>query len=355
LFLAAIQHDVVGPLVAALLAGKAGEISDEMREGFDIWREGARFTADDAEAQLATLLDVLAARGLPCMPFKGPLLACEAFGDTASRACDDLDVLVHPDDVDAAIRCLTAAGYSHQYGLDAGGIAALRGYAGEYILFPDIGMPVEPHWMPAPYTMAFDLDIEALWRRARPATFIGAPCYLPADEDHLLLLAIHGGKEQWHKLKWLLDIACFLARHPEVNLESLRRDAAAQGCRRAVDLALLLSHQLFGQPAEPPPADVTTSRLAARVRAGLAGTVARPEGPYLVTSFHWRLRERSRDRVRYCLRTVFIPRVAHLQRLPLPRHLRWLHVVLKVPWDYAVTPAMAFARRLWQRPVRPTP
>ncbi len=350
LFSTAIEHDVVAPLVVALLAGKAGDLAEEVREGLDIWREGARFAADDANAQLTALLGLLAGRGIPCMPFKGPLLASEAFGDTAARSSVDLDVLVHPDDVDAVLACLVEAGYRHQYDYDIGSIAALRRYAGQYILFPDIGVPVEPHWLPAPRTMAFDLDMEAFWRRARPGTFLGAECYLPSAEDHLLLLAVHGGKEQWHKLKWSLDIAWFLARHPDLDLDTVRRDAAARGCRRAVDLALLLSHQVYGQPDEPPPADRVTARLAARVRSGLCGTVTRPQGPYLVTRFHWLLRERPGDRMRYCLRTLFIPRVPHFQRLPLPNHLRWLHVLIKVPWDYAVTPAMGFARRFRRLP-----
>jgi hypothetical protein len=134
-----------------------------------------------------------------------------------------------------------------------------------------------------------------------------------------------------------------------MDLDAVRRDAATRGCRRAVDLALLLSHQLFGQPGSPPPADRPTLRLAARVRAGLGRTVVRPAGPYLVTRFHWQLRERARDRVRYCLRTLFIPRLPHFQRLPLPGRLRWLHVVMKFPWDYALTPAMGFARQLRRR------
>ena len=167
------------------------------------------------------------------------------------------------------LRRPTDAGFVHQNGLGRDGVAALRRYAGEYILFRNDAMPVEPHWHPSPWTMAFDIDIEALWRRALPADFLGAPCYLPTPEDHLFLLALHGAKEQWHKLKWLVDVAAFLNTHGGLDVSGLRTVAAAQGCRRVLDLALLLSHRLFAVPAAAPPADAVTAALADDVIARL--------------------------------------------------------------------------------------
>ena len=78
--------------------------------------------------------------------------------------------------------------------------------------------------------MAFDIDIDALWQRARPAAFLGALCYLPTQEDHLFLPALHGAKEQWHKLKWVVDVAALIASHPRLDLAALHATAAAQGC-----------------------------------------------------------------------------------------------------------------------------
>jgi hypothetical protein len=216
-------------------------------------------------------------------------------------------------------------------------------------MFRPGSLPVEPHWRPEPWTMAFDIDIEGLWRRARPATFLGAACYLPSDDDHLLLLSLHGAKERWHKLKWLVDIAAFWSTHPHIDLASLRDGAARQGCRRMLDLALLLSHRLFAVPAATPAADAATAALAGQIEARLEHTAEAPAGPYVVSSFHWRLRERGRDRFRYAARTLLTPRVVHYHRLPLPRALHWLYVPLKLPWDYVVSPAVGMARRLAPR------
>lgn len=179
LFAVAEQHDVAGLLAAALLANWRGELPDEVCEGLAIYREGIRLEALRAEAQLTELLHLLAERGLPAMPFKGPLLARNAYADPTLRPCLDLDLMIHPDDVPHVLACLVEAGFQHQDGLGPDGVMALRRYAGEYILFRPKSLPVEPHWCPAPWTMAFDIDVGALWRRARPATFLGALCYLP--------------------------------------------------------------------------------------------------------------------------------------------------------------------------------
>jgi hypothetical protein len=349
LFDAALHHDVMGLVANALLSGRGGALSEETREGLAIYLEGVRIDVLRAEVQLAGLLRRFDRSGLAVMPFKGPLLAHSAYADRGLRASRDLDLMVRLEDIDAAVGCLEAAGFTHEPGLDRDGLAALRRYAGEYIMFRRDSLPVEPHWFPAPRTMAFDIDMASIWRRARPACFLDAPCQLPTLEDHCFLLALHGAKEQWHKLKWLADIAAVQAANPALDLQALRSFAAAQGCRRVVDLALLLSHRLFAVPAEAPPADATTAQIANGVLDRLARTAEPPDGPYVVTRFHWRLRERPRDRWRYAVRTLFTPRVAHYRRLPLPRALRWVHVPLKLPWDHLLTPAIGLGRRLRSR------
>ena len=346
LFEAAQRQDVMGLVATSLLAGRGGALTADEREGLAIYLEGVQLDVLHAEAQLVEVLEQFAESELPVMPFKGPLLAHSAYGGGGYRASRDLDLMVRPEDVAAAVACLEAAGFEHEPGLGRDGLAALRGYAGEYIMFRRDSLPVEPHWLPAPRTMAFDVDMAAIWSRARYTAFLGVPCHIPTPEDHFFLLAVHGAKEQWHKLKWLADIAAFQNAHPTLDLPALRAAAAQRGCRRVLDLALLLSHRLFAVPTLRPPADAVTERLADGVLARLAVTAEPPEGPYVVTRFHWRLRERSRDRSRYTLRTLFTPRVPHYRRLPLPPALRWLHVPLKLPWDHVLTPAIGLGRRL---------
>jgi hypothetical protein len=346
LFAAAEQHDVAGLLAATLLGNWRGELPDEVCEGLAIYREGLRLDALRAEAQLAELLHLLAERGLPALPFKGPLLARNAYAEPTLRPCLDLDLMVHPDDVPHVLACLLEAGFRHQDGLGADGIMELRRYAGEYILFRPKSLPVEPHWHPAPWTMAFNIDIDALWRRARPATFLGALATCRPRRITCSCSPCMARRSSGTSSNGWSFVAALLASHPGLDLAALRATASPQGCGLMLDLALLLTHRLFAIPTAVPSTDRVVTRLANRVLERLDRTAEAPPGPYVVSSFHWRLRERRRDGLSYATRTLFTPRVAHYRRLPLPPALRWLHVPLKLPWDYVLTPAIGLARRM---------
>src|SRR5215207_3754046 len=52
--------------------------------------------------RLLKLLTLLAAAGVEAVPFKGPLLALSAYGDSSMRQFADLDLLVRPADVPRA-------------------------------------------------------------------------------------------------------------------------------------------------------------------------------------------------------------------------------------------------------------
>jgi hypothetical protein len=340
----AVEHGVLGLLVDGLQSGVAGPLGADVDEALAICLEGLAINARRAHAQLAEILHLLASRGLEAMPFKGPVLAL-AYADPALRPCRDLDLMVRAADVPGVVACLQEAGFTHERHLDGQGLVALRRYAGEYIMFRAGDLPVEPHWLPAPWTMAFDIDMEGLWRRAQPSAVLGAACSLPSPEDHFLLLALHGAKEQWHKLKWIADLPVFLAAHPDLDVAGLRRIAADSGCRRIVDLAFLLSHLLFQRPTAMPVADPTTHRLAGVVLERLDQTAAPLPTLYALRSFQWDIREQWRDRMRYALRTLFTPRVSHYARLPIPTWLRWLYIPLMLPWDHVLTPLIGLVRR----------
>ena len=61
--------------------------------------------------ELARLVDALAKHGIDAIPFKGPLLAIQAFGDLGLREFRDLDFLVRDEDLAKTIATLHSLGY----------------------------------------------------------------------------------------------------------------------------------------------------------------------------------------------------------------------------------------------------
>jgi hypothetical protein len=341
----------VAPLAARrLLEFSPERLRDEQREGLEIYLEGERLRAQAQCAELADLLRRLGEQGIPAIPFKGPKLALDIYRDAGLRGCRDLDILIPEAEVARGLSLLLSLGYRHDEGLNPRQIEAVRGYGGQYILSRPEKIPVEPHWEIAPRTLAFDLDYDRLWRSARPGEFVGAPCLLLPPEEELLLLCLHGAKEQWRKLKLVCDIEGYLAAHPEIDWNRLYTVAEAQGCARMLNLGLALARRLLDAPlpeiaAQRIVQDKDAERLAAQTAQAIAANWWPALDPYRLIGYYWQMRERRGDRWRYAARTLFTPRAVHYGLLNLPRELDFAYYPLKLAWDYLAVPGHEFLIR----------
>lgn len=343
LFQGALRHDVA-PLVAHRLLTRCKErLPDDLSEGLTLYLEGEGLRGRKLVEELSQLLGSLNAQGIPAIPIKGPQLASALYGDSGLRSCRDLDILVRDADVARSIAALEGLGYRHDSALSIHQIKAVRNYGGQYILFHPERVAVEPHWLIAPTTLAFDLDYERLWQRAFDNDFQGVSCLGLTPEVNLLLLCLHGAKEQWQKLKWIADIAVYLESYPDIDWSRLYAEAAEQGCVRMLNLALALAQRLMGAslPAEATEQlrrDHQAELLASGIINGLTrGELIEPD-PYRLSMFYWRMRERPRDRLTYAIRTLTTPRARHYGLLRLPPSLLWAYYPLKLLWDYLLIP-----------------
>ena len=188
--------------------------------------------------ELARLLDALAKNGVEAIPFKGPLLAIQVFGDLGLREFRDLDFLVHDEDLEKTIATLKDLGYPRTGEMTAAQFDLLHRLQGqEIILGESSGTAVEPHTRLTPLKMALEIDYAGLWGRAQRTRANGRTFLTPAPEDGLLLLAVHGGKEMWRRLKWACDFAGFVGSFPNLDW------AAVSGARTR---ARLPAHAPFG-------------------------------------------------------------------------------------------------------------
>src|SRR5215217_8297440 len=75
--------------------------------------------------ELLKLLDLFDACSIRAVPYKGPTLAAVAYGNLALREYDDIDVLVHEQDVPKAKELLASIGYLPEYHLSSAQEVAL--------------------------------------------------------------------------------------------------------------------------------------------------------------------------------------------------------------------------------------
>jgi hypothetical protein len=227
-------------------------------------------------AELLTLLRRLEERGIRVMAYKGPALAIQAFGDPALRRFGDLDLVVEPAALPAAVAALEELGIvGSPLGSAEQRAAVLR--SGHHLPLARGSLIVELHWRFGKRVFGYAETLEGVWERRQTLSLAGVPVPVLAPADHLLALSIHASKDVWPALEGILAIAVLARALPAAEWETVAARARSWGCVRALQVSLLLSEALFAVPAPPAlwtalPADGGARRLARRLaRHTLAG------------------------------------------------------------------------------------
>ncbi|HEX6925920.1 MAG TPA: nucleotidyltransferase family protein [Longimicrobiaceae bacterium] len=265
-----------------------------------------RFTGE-----LRDLLQVLSDHGIIAVPYKGPVLAKQLYGAISLRESSDLDILVRRDDFARARELLLERGFTARRPLDNRDRAfMLRNRYAESLDGP-LGLTVELHWGFTNADVAFPLALDELQPRLQELDIDGFEVPAFAAEDHLLILTVHGAKHLWCRLEWVCGVAELARTFSPVQWQVVAQRARETGSERTLLLGLLLAHELLEAPI---PQDLL--RRARRnpqvvllfedVKWLLAAEEAITESAEKFGSlhhdlFHFRLRERLRDRVRFLL------------------------------------------------------
>jgi hypothetical protein len=208
-----------------------------------------RRAAADRQRELAAVLGCL--RGVSVTPIllKGAHLASTVYGEPALRPMADLDLLLHPPELERAERALCAVGYSSTRVEPVADVCTTDHQLP--ILTKDGGYPIELHWTPVALSIGARLDLEDLWSRAQPVTVDGEPALVLAPEDALLHICVHGGLQSLfdHGLRPLLDVAAILDRHGATfDWSTVEYRAHDWGIARSVYLVLELARSDVGVP-----------------------------------------------------------------------------------------------------------
>jgi hypothetical protein len=253
--------------------------------------------------QLLQLLAALDEHGVEAMPFKGPALAQTLYGHVALRHFCDLDILVRERDVWRASAVLEGLGFVADFPIPPARRAACLRQDYVRLFRRDGGRTiVELHWGVARRSFAVRFDGDGIWPRLTSMSLQGRAVRMPADEDLLLMLCVHGSRHGWDKLEGLAAVAELVRRSPTLDWTSVWRRSETMHCRRMLAFALLLAHGLFDAPLVPEAAALWPSSA---VRA-MAGTIVRDSlaieapVPTLVrqTAFNLRLKDTYGDRAR---------------------------------------------------------
>lgn len=196
--------------------------------------------------ELNTILKLFSSEGIEAMPLKGPLLTAELYGNLELRPMTDLDILVRTHDVLKAKRLLLARGYLPEKDLDTRQEKQYLNHECAFHFYQaKRKLNVDLHWRIVRW-QAFKSDF--LWSRAVTVRSGEIQSLWLAPEELFLYLCIHLDKSPSYQLKWVLDIALVLVRHPKMDWDRIKELACGTGNRRTILRVLYVVDRILGVP-----------------------------------------------------------------------------------------------------------
>ena len=287
------------------------------------------------QAATVHVLRALDRAAVPALVYKGVALAARTTGDPTARGGGDVDLLVHPDDVEAAHRtllladCTFHASYSPAPGSDLWPVAR---YVNPELPYWWRGVSLDLHWRVDLAPQAFAVPFDTLWDRRTEVQLTGHAVPTLDDVDALLVTAVHGTKERWRRLRWVVDVVRQAEAVPEDAWPDVLARARASGSEESLGIALHMAEQLMGRPVAP----VRPGRLAREwgeqgwglmLADNVAGSSFRWQGGLARARWWWGTVPAGAARWRR-VATYVLP-AEDLVVLPLPRALVPLYLPLR--------------------------
>jgi hypothetical protein len=323
---AAFEHSLV-PIFCRNIEAYGGEaLPSTLRRRFseDFLRNSCRNLALTAE--LFRVLEALESHGVCATPYKGLVLAAQAYGDAAMRQFSDLDIIVPQGQIVAAHDALLARGFRPMIsGVEpqAGG----RQLPGQYAYQNQTQTLVELH---TEFTLRYfprGLDLTKLVERRERVQIAGRQLLTFSLEDTILLLCVHGSKHFWERLGWIADIAALSRASRPLDWATVMERARTWGIRRMVLLGAGLAERLFRTPLPKEVEDYLRSDATARgLIDGICRRVfaAEPAEMGVFSRFAFRVRMRGplAQGLPYAVRLALMP-----TEFDRGRHARYLEPV----------------------------
>ena len=334
--LADASYHSVTPLLAKQLTTIAGDALSSAQ--LELLKGLARITAVRnlaLTAELIAILDVFRSEGVQAIPYKGPVLAAQAYGDFTLREFEDLDLILRQKDMPKANRFVTSLGYRAKYPWTLSVDAAASLVPGEYCYRNERRrMIVDLHTERTLRHFPLTPDIDALAERLIRVSLGGHLIETFGPEYGLSLLCIHGSKDFWERISWIADVAEFVQAHPRLDWDQVIRRAESLRAVRMLHLGLALAIGFFDLPlpdeiSRRVKADEIACVLAREIELRIFHDGANSLGAAGRFWFRRRMLDGIFEGWRYSARLTVSPAEEDWEMVRLPRPLAPLYVALR--------------------------
>lgn len=280
-------------------------------------------------AELNRVMDEFASKSVHGIPYKGPVLAAQAYGDITAREFDDLDIIVRHMDLPKAHEILMSLGYRPRFPWVHSPEARKALIPGEYNYRDEnrrILLELHTELTLRHFPVPPDLDLFS--RRLVRVGIAGHPTETFSAEDGLTMLCIHGAKDFWERIVWVADISELIQAHPRLDWDQAFRSAESVSGGRMLRLGLALASDVLdvSLPREIRKvfqADSVASRVAGELKRQLLRRDPQPAGPGERLRFRRLMVQGLFEGWRYAARLALAPAEEDWNSARVPG--RWKH------------------------------
>jgi len=254
------RHGVLGLALSTL--DRAGALTrDDAAAPLQATLHGLRRRAALLALERENVLRTLAQHDVSAVVLKGAGLSATVYSTPVERNYGDIDLLLSPDAIPAALDALARAGY-HASGSDAV-VAAYREHHFHYRVQRGRGMIVELHWALTAAREPYHLDESAFLAQSRIARRYDADgeneslarsFRVPRPEHALMHIVVENVRDGFSRLTRIVDVDRIVGAAPDIDWALVQSTARDGRLAPALALALDVSGTLFGTVV---PAEVT--------------------------------------------------------------------------------------------------
>jgi hypothetical protein len=336
LIAAASENSILPLLDRTLRAVAANMIRPERTEQLSTASRESAFRGLRLTGELLKVLAALEAKGILALPYKGPVVAMQAYGDLALRPFDDVDILVPQRDMPKAHETMRALGYqpSLPWLASAASLNFPSAIPGEYKYYrADRDAIVELHTERTLRHFPLAPDLDDFAHPGARVSIGGREILTLCPEDALVALSVHGAKDFWARLIWVADISEMVRAHPQLDWDRMWRRAESLHAQRMLGLGLQLAATILGahlpQDTKRAGKDAQVDALCQDIAKEFFAPDPRPWNAEQRFTFRRRCVPGYVAGWRYALRLTTAPAQDDLQMVRLPRYLQPLYTLLR--------------------------
>ncbi|MEJ7846372.1 MAG: nucleotidyltransferase family protein [Acidimicrobiales bacterium] len=314
-------HQRITGLLAQAIADDAFPVTPEQADEADRAHRASMVTAVRLERRLVRTAERLDAAGIDFRVLKGSAVAHLDFPDPALRSFGDNDLLVRPEQFDAAVAVLVAAGHHRKFPEPRPGFDR-RFSKGSCLVGPD-GYEVDLHRTLAMGPFGVRIRIDDLWSRPSAFTVGGRPFAALAPEVRFVHACIHAVLgDNFMRLATLRDVVQ-LQQGRRFDVARVRQVSAGWEADAVVAAAVLLAATVLGLEPSGPLGEWASSYQPTRRDHRELALYGTPDQSYAAKSFAAiRAIPGTRDKAAFALGLAFPARTYRSGRREGPLQ-RW--------------------------------